>query len=77
VGIKFYNKAQNFMINSYKNNKYIISYIRLNDKVRNSMEKIPTNGGKLRMWAQFFLPNFLVEPGCGCITATLGENSSS
>lgn len=39
MGIKFYNKAQNFMVNSYKNNKYIISYIRLNDKVRNSMEK--------------------------------------
>lgn len=39
MGIKFYNKAQNFMVNSYKNNKYIILYIRLNDKVRNSMEK--------------------------------------
>jgi len=46
VGIKFYNKAQNFMVNSYKNNKYIISYIRLNDKVRNSIgKKIPTMGG--------------------------------
>jgi hypothetical protein len=45
VGIKFYNKAPNFMVNSYKNNKYIILYIRLNDKVRNSM-------GKFQQWVE-------------------------
>ena len=47
MGIKFYNKAQNFMINSYKNNKYIILYIRLNDKVRNSF-----NGKNSNKWGE-------------------------
>lgn len=58
MGIKFYNKAQNFMVNSYKNNKYIILYIRLNDKVRNSMEKNSNKWGEIKDVGTIFSTKF-------------------
>ena len=46
------------MINSYKNNKYIISYIRLNDKVRNSMEKNSNKWGEIKDVGTIFSTKF-------------------